>query len=287
MQDACAHALYARVKARKHCISRTALITLCTEFAFQQESQYSVTPFCRWALQLAKLTGLPPPDRNAGNSAADKRRSRQQRNAVVQATDESLDSLPFCLSQEEQQECHADMQAARTTGLLTTQLFSSSIWNMYGKSWACKTHDFVLLSGPLMMYALQNKLSTGPREALCMLFEAISRLWAKSFLRSELSKLKALLHKALLQTSIHFPAAQHDIVQHLMHHIVDGIEEHGPPWASSMWPFERLWHVLISQNHSTRWPATSMMQNYRAGRLANKLCAESEAHLSQAQVCGS
>lgn len=62
MQDACAHALYARVKARKHCISRTALITLCTEFAFQQESQYSVTPFCRWALQLAKLTGLPPPE---------------------------------------------------------------------------------------------------------------------------------------------------------------------------------------------------------------------------------
>lgn len=60
-----------------------------------------------------------------------------------------------------------------------------------------------------------------------MLFEAISRLWAKFFLRSELSKLKALLHKALLQTSIHFPAAQHDIVQHLMHHIVDGIEEHG------------------------------------------------------------
>lgn len=58
-------------------------------------------------------------------------------------------------------------------------------------------------------------------------------------------------------------------------------------WASSMWPFERLWHVLISQNHSTGWPVTSMMQNYRAGRLASKMCANNEAHQSQAHVCGS
>ena len=220
-------------------------------------------------------------------SAAERQRLRQQRNAVIAATSESLDTLPFCLNRAEQQGRHADMQTARTTGLLTTQLFSSSIWNMYGKSWACKTHDFVLLSGPLMMYALQNRLSTGPREALYMLIEATSRLWAKSFLRSELPKLKALLHKALLQTTIHFPGAQHDIVQHLMHHIADGIELHGPPWASAMWPFERLWHVLISQNHSTRWTAISMMLNHRAGRVAKQLCDEHEAHLSQAQVCGS
>ncbi|DBA88823.1 TPA: hypothetical protein ACH3X1_016441 [Trebouxia sp. C0004] len=103
-------------------------------------------------------------------------------------------------------------------------------------------------------------------------------------MRSELPKLKTLLHKALLQTSIHFPGAQHDIVQHLMHHIADGIELHGPPWASAMWPFERLWHVLISQNHSTRWAAISMMFNHRAGRVANQLCDEYEAHLSEAQA---
>ena len=170
------------------------------------------------------------------------------------------------------------MQMARTTSLLTTQLFSSSVWHMYGKSWACEAHDFVLPSGPFMMYALQNRLSTGPREAVCMLIEAISRLWAMSFMQSELPKLKA---------SIHFPGAQHDTVQRRMHHIADGIQLHEPPWASAMWPFQRLWHVLVSQNHSTRWSAISMMFNHRAGRVANQLYGEQEAPLSQAQVCGS
>ncbi len=78
-----------------------------------------------------------------------------------------------------------------------------------------------------MMYALQDKLETRPREALSLLFEAISRIWSKIFQRSQLPKLQALLHKALLMTSIHFPGAQHDIIQHLMHHIVDGIETSG------------------------------------------------------------
>ncbi|KAL0029100.1 hypothetical protein WJX77_006704 [Trebouxia sp. C0004] len=112
---------------------------------------------------------------------------------------------------------------------------------MFGKSWACKTYDFVLLSGAVMMYALQDKLETRLREALSLLFEAISRVWSKMFQRSQLPKLQALLHKVLLMASIPFPGAQHDIIQHLMHHIVDGIEANGPPWASAMWAFERLW----------------------------------------------
>lgn len=130
------------------------------------------------------------------------------------------------------------MLTCRWQGLLTTQLFSSSVWHMYGESGACKAHDFVLLSGPFMMYALQNRLSTGPREALCMLIEAISRLWAMSFMQSELPKLKA---------SIQFPGAQHNIVQHRVHHIADGIKLHVPPWASAMWPFQRMcWSLRIT-----------------------------------------
>ncbi len=105
-----------------------------------------------------------------------------------------------------------------------------------------------------------------------------------SFFSARSPKLQALLHKALLMTSIHFPGAQHDIIQHLMHHIVDGIEANGPPWASAMWAFERLWYVLISQNHSTKHPATSMMMNWRAERLADWLCERIDLLLSPPQV---
>ena len=149
MKDACTHAMYASMKTGQvRTLHVMYYIDHATHSFCKKKSTVSYL-FCRWALQWAKLTGIPPPCRTVGDNAADKRRSRQRRLAVIEATNESLDSLPFCLSQEEQQECRADMQAARTTGLLTTQLFSSSIWNMYGKSWACKTHDFVLLSGPL------------------------------------------------------------------------------------------------------------------------------------------
>ena len=240
---------------------------------------------CRWGAHFASLVIVPAPSRrHATDTAADRRRIQHERAALAAATTESLDNLPFCLSKDEKQRCHEVMQTAKSTGLLRTELYSSSIWNMFGKSWACKTHDFVLLSGPVMMYALQDKLETRPREALSLLFEAISKIWSKTFQRSQLPKLQALLHKALLMTSIHFPAAQHDIIQHLMHHIVDGIEANGPPWASAMWAFERLWYVLISQNHSTKHPATSMMMNWRAERLADRLCERIDMLLSPSQV---
>ena len=168
------------------------------------------------------------------------------------------------------------MQAAKTTGLLRTEVYNSSLWHMYGKSWACKTYDYVLLSGPLVMYALQDKLELGPRQALYLLFEAMSRIWAKTFQRSQLPNLRALMHKALLMTSIHLPAAQHDMIQHLLHHVVDNIETNGPPWACAMWASERLWHVLIAQNHGVKHPATSMMMNWRAERLADRVCAKAD-----------
>jgi len=61
-----------------------------------------------------------------------------------------------------------------------------------------------------------------------------------SIKRSELPALKQLVHGALTHASIVFPVYQHDIIIHLMHHIVDGIEQHGPPRALAMWAFERL-----------------------------------------------
>ena len=101
-----------------------------------------------------------------------------------------------------------------------------------------------------------------------MVCEALSRLWAKSFKRSELPVLKSLVHTALLKFGICFPVYQHDITQHLLHHVVDGIEDHGPPRALAMWALERLWGVLIAQNHSRPYPATSIMLNVRAMKLA-------------------
>ena len=67
-----------------------------------------------------------------------------------------------------------------------------------------------------------------------MLFEYVGRLWAKTFKRTELPALRRQLDRALAQCSLHFPVSQHDLIVHLLHHVVDSIELHGPPWATAM-----------------------------------------------------
>ena len=128
--------------------------------------------------------------------------------------------------------------------------------------------------GFLMMYALEGLLGDMQYIALGMVLEALNRLWAKSFKRSELKSLQELVHGAVLHTSVAFPVYQHDMIVHLLHHVVDGITENGPPWALAMWAFERLWGILIDQNKSTPHPATSMMLNVRAAKLASSIISK-------------
>ena len=95
--------------------------------------------------------------------------------------------------------------------------------------------------------------------------------WAKTFERSQLPQLEAPLSTALLSTSIHMAGAEHDITQHLMRHLVSGVADNGPPWATAMhiWSAERMRHKLIAQNHVTKHPHIGMMNNYKAEWLAD------------------
>ena len=154
----------------------------------------------------------------------------------------------------------------------------------FGETASLKTHDWVTLCGPVIMYAIQGLLGAQEEAAFGMLMEALNRMWAKSFQRSKLDSLRQLVHGALTHASILFPSYQYDIIVHLLHHVVDGIEEYGPPWALAMWAFERLWGVLIHDNQCKPQPATSIMKNVRAGLLAKRVmdhrgdhCRESAA----------
>ena len=90
-------------------------------------------------------------------------------------------TLSACkLSKQEQNTCHERMQTAKKEGLLPSGIFSSAIWGVLKKPGSCNTHDQVLLSGPLGMYALHGMLSMNSRRAVSMLLEAVGRLWAKS-----------------------------------------------------------------------------------------------------------
>ena len=73
------------------------------------------------------------------------------------------------------------------------------------------------------------------------------------------------MQRALVQIQIQLPASQ-DIVVHIVHHLASGIKV--PPFASSMWPFERAWKSYIDGCHGTRFPHISIMYDNRDQRLA-------------------
>ena len=55
------------------------------------------------------------------------------------------------------------------------------------------------------MYALEGLLGPEAAAAYSMVFEALNRLWAKTFIRSELPAIKRFVHQALLQAHRHLP----------------------------------------------------------------------------------
>ena len=56
------------------------------------------------------------------------------------------------------------------------------------------------------MYAIQDQLEPKARRAVSMMFEAIGRLWSKSFPRNELEKLDEFVHHAMIQAHLHLPS---------------------------------------------------------------------------------
>ena len=180
-----------------------------------------------------------------------------------------LEKLPFVLSKKQQDAASLRLLAVQAECLIPSKL-QAGLWHVFDSPRLCETHDYVVLGGPLIMYAVEGMLGEQAANAYSMVFEALGRLWAKSFKRSELDSLNKLVHRALLHVHvhIHLPSVHNDILIHLLHHIVDDIHKHGPPWSQTMLPYEGQWRRLDDQNHSSRFPAHSMMLNLRAGHMS-------------------
>ena len=185
-------------------------------------------------------------------------------NHVSNARKELMQALPFVLSPSQKESANQRLKSVFEHGQLPSGLRPSRLWEAFDGPKSFKAHDFVLLGGPLIMYAIEDLLGPDEAQAYGMMFEAINRLWAKSFKRSELESLKKLMHRALLRMHVQLPSVHHDIIMHMLHHIVDSIDELGPPWSHSMWAMEARWRKLRDANNATKYADRSMMLAFRA-----------------------
>jgi hypothetical protein len=126
----------------------------------------------------------------------------------------------------------------------------------------------MLLAGPLGKYALQGLLPPTVETALFMYFDLLTQLGAKDISAASVASLQLDAAIALTQMELHFPAWEMDINRHMIIHMPEHIASKGPPWAWSMWAYERFWNT---QNKNA---TATMVNSYKVYKTAHAALVE-------------
>ena len=169
----------------------------------------------------------------------------------------------------------AQLEAARArasavwaVGWLPKAIRESNVRHWASKPSYLKTHDWRLLCGLLGKYMLAGFLAPAVRTAVFNMLELMDRLLAKEFKTAELAQLEAEVRAGLCSLEQSVPDCEAGILRHLILHIAERIATSGPPWASAMWPWERLWGRVVKWMKQKVHPETTIMHGYVAFRAA-------------------
>ena len=87
------------------------------------------------------------------------------------------------MSKDQTSTANSRLAAAYEQGKLPSRLHESSLWKDFGSAKALKSHGYVMLGEPLVIYALEG-LPGAAADAFAvytLVFEALNRLWEKTF----------------------------------------------------------------------------------------------------------
>ena len=172
--------------------------------------------------------------------------------------------LPFLLSPLQKKVAIARAKAFEKKGILPQRLRDSNVsaW-IQNPSWL-KSHDWRLMGGLVGKYMIVDFLGTRQHHHVAAFLFICSRLWAKQMSLQEIASIQADVRIQMAELECWLPTAELGILRHLILHVADHISVAGPPWASSMWSYERLWGRLCRWMHQSTHPATTMMRSYFA-----------------------
>ena len=95
-------------------------------------------------------------------------------------------------------------------------------------------------------------------------FDCLAKLGAKEMKHTAAASLKAEVYESLAKMELEFPAWELDINRHMVLHLAERISIQGPPWASAMWSYERLWNRVLQWNTQKNQPEVNMVNTYKA-----------------------
>ena len=127
-----------------------------------------------------------------------------------------------------------------------------------------------------VMWSVQSYLPENMEAVLFRYFDCLAKLGAKEMSRSAAAKLQKDVVQSLAEMEVEFPAWELDINRHMILHLVERIPTQGPPWSSSMWSYERLWHRLCQWKSQDNQPEAVMVNTYKAYKSACKVRGSSD-----------
>ena len=148
--------------------------------------------------------------------------------------------------------------------LMPEELATADFQKGFGAPGSLKSHEWLLLAGPLGKYALQGCIQGREARVVFAYLDFLGALWAKVFRRDHVEALISQGRRLLAQLELLFPAWELDINRHMMQHLLNGIMEWGPPWTWSAFGYERLWGRMCEWLLNKAWPEASIMLGMRA-----------------------
>eukprot|EP00775_Hariotina_reticulata_P000311 gene312-523_t len=174
-----------------------------------------------------------------------------------QASPDDLSALATALS---------DIVAATdscVTGSRFTRLLSPGKKN--------KSHQSFVLASPLGQHCLaaMQDLGMEQRAALNQLLHACNCLQRKHFTAAELQELQGEVLLAVCMVEAYLPVNEMDIKLHVLLHLADKIQNSGPLWTTSMFPYEGMWSKLVDWATNPGRPELSLLRNFCDYELAS------------------
>lgn len=188
----------------------------------------------------------PKPAQAATSKGRPKRKRPRPASAEADAPHESTQTsaaqnVPaFVLTTQQKDHVRERLSSSAAKGHVPRGWTSPSVEHCFDHPSYLKAHDWLLLAGPLGRYALQGLLPAAMEATLFQYMDFLEKLTAKEFSAAIIPKLQTEAAVVLTQMERDFPAWELDITRHMVLHIPEEISSRGPPWATSMWSYERL-----------------------------------------------
>ena len=196
---------------------------------------------------------------SGSNPPPDKKRKKESSEAMAAKV---IGMFPFLLTKKDRELAGERLRSIVVEGLVPQKIAYSNVMFAFAQKGYLKTHDWMLLAGPLLKYAIRGLLAPNVERAVFDYVDILSELWAHSYRHFDLPTLQRRCEKALAELELVLPANELDINRHMVIHMVQSICIAGPLKKVNMFPKERAWGKFTKWIKSRKNPEVSIIRTF-------------------------